>query len=175
MDTGVNGGGFFTSEDELFTAVLRALGPQAAGRARDAYRLRGQGRDLTASERDELHAVLDPVLADIRAAGAILPVIEEHAWADDEAISVYLWSQDGYYAGVQVLRDQPPAERLAWLADQVQDWEVEELAAAGRPATWPECPQHPGTHPLSAVVLDDVAVWQCPAAGTVAFRVGAAL
>jgi hypothetical protein len=33
---------------------------------------------------------------------------------------------------------QPAAERVAALADQVQEWEVEELAAAGRPATWPQ-------------------------------------
>ena len=69
---------------------------------------------------------------------------------------------------------RPPApERLADLADQLQEWEVEELAAAGRPATWPECPQHPDSHPLAPQARGDQAVWCCPASGQVISVIGA--
>jgi hypothetical protein len=50
----------------------------------------------------------------------------------------------------------PEAEALAELASQIQDFAVE--ATWGEPL--PPCPGHP--HPLSAHVVDGVAVWECP-------------
>ena len=43
---------------------------------------------------------------------------------------------------------------------------------AGRPATWPECPQHPDSHPPMAAVLEGRAVWICPRAGDLVSDVG---
>jgi ABC-type uncharacterized transport system ATPase subunit len=65
-----------------------------------------------------------------------------------------------------------PADRLADIAQQLQEWELEELAAAGRPATWPECPKHPDSHPLSPRVRDGVAVWSCPRTGRTEYAIG---
>jgi hypothetical protein len=68
---------------------------------------------------------------------------------------------------------QPAAEQVAALADQVQEWEVEALAAAGRPATWPQCPEHPASHPLEpAVSADGGAIWRCPRSGLAVCAIG---
>jgi hypothetical protein len=69
---------------------------------------------------------------------------------------------------------QSAAERVAGLAEQVQEWEVEALAGAGRPATWPECPAHPASHPLEpAVSADGAATWRCPRSGLAVGAIGA--
>ena len=132
------------------------------------------GRQLTASEQATLHAALAPVLHDIRAGQAIIPDIIDRSWDDDEgSVCAFLGTGGAPRAGVRVLLDpDPPGYPLAFLADQVQDWEVEELAAAGRPATWPQCPAHPDSHPLSAEAVEGAAVWRCPASGEVVARIG---
>ncbi|MEU7906299.1 hypothetical protein [Actinoplanes sp. NPDC049118] len=56
------------------------------------------------------------------------------------------------------------ARELAEVADRVADELVEVLPAAGYPAIWPECPLHPGSHPLEARTDGHEAVWSCPAA-----------
>lgn len=50
----------------------------------------------------------------------------------------------------------------AHIADRLQDYVVDALWTAGFPTSWPPCPDHPDSHPLRAVVLDEVAVWSCP-------------
>ncbi|GAA3041629.1 hypothetical protein [Streptomyces glomeratus] len=65
-----------------------------------------------------------------------------------------------------------PAERPAYLADQVQDWEVGALCTEGVPAVWPHCPAHPDAHPLTATVVRDEAVWTCPRSGETVAPVG---
>ena len=81
-------------------------------------------------------------------------------------------SRDVGSRGIHVQVSLPPPERLADLAHQLQEWEVEELAAAGRPATWPECPEHPDSHPLAPQARGGQAVWCCPASGQVISVVG---
>jgi hypothetical protein len=73
-----------------------------------------------------------------------------------------LFGADGSGMGVWLDLSKSHAERLAHLADQVQDWAVEELARLGRPTNWPACPAHPVIHPLKATVEDGHAVWSCP-------------
>ncbi|WP_305787226.1 hypothetical protein [Symbioplanes lichenis] len=75
-------------------------------------------------------------------------------------------------AGVRSDEALPPAERLAAVADQVADWLVEALPGAGRPAVWPGCPRHPGTHPLRPQMAGGEAVWACPAGGDVVAAIG---
>ncbi|MGV9242381.1 hypothetical protein [Streptomyces sp. NPDC003710] len=65
-----------------------------------------------------------------------------------------------------------PAERLAYLADQVQAWAVEALWAEGVPAVGPHCPAHPDAHPLTATVVRDEAVWTYPRSGETVAPVG---
>jgi hypothetical protein len=52
-------------------------------------------------------------------------------------------------------------ERLTDIADQVQEWAVEERWERGESAVWPECPTHPDSHPLRAVQ----GAWHCPKTG----------
>ena len=148
-------GGVFGRQDEVLAAIRDELGPEAA----EAYGLAERARDpqpLTDDESTEFRATLAAVLADLRATGAILPDIREEAHGDQgpDVVSAWLQSPPGRGSaggmGIRVLLSEPPAERLADLADQIQEWEVEELSAAGRPATWPECQRHPGTHPPPA-------------------------
>jgi hypothetical protein len=115
-----------------------------------------------------LHEALAPVLRDIEASGAIFPAIEEagDADADDELASVMASGSDGTGMGIFVPAQRLTAERVARLAEQLQEWEVEELAAAGRSATWPGCPDHPNSHPLEPVVDEEQgAIWRCPGPG----------
>lgn len=133
-------------------------------------------RPLTESERARLRETLAPVLRDIEASGAIGPIIREETRdrVGDDFVSVMVWSADGTGMGVFVPAEDTAGQRVARLADQVQEWEIEELAAVGRPATWPECPDHPNSHPLQPVLSDqDTAVWRCPRSGHVISQVGA--
>jgi hypothetical protein len=92
-----------------------------------------------------------------------MPRIDESGWdADPDVVSAFIIRPSGYEWGIRLQLTLPAKEQLVNLADQVQEWQVEELWAAGRSATWPECPEHPNSHPLSAVLHNDDAVWICP-------------
>lgn len=178
MELAAYGSEFFfgRDEEELLAAIETKLGPEAAEARRQSLRLMRQPRPLTEAEQTELRANTGPVLRDLRAAGAIVPDIRAEAHEVPDPDTVCAWIQHPRSIGSMGLRVRlalPPAERLADLADQVQEWEVEELAAAGRPATWPQCPDHPGSHPLSPGTNDGEAVWSCPASGRVVARIGA--
>lgn len=176
MQPGSHGGGFFDNEEDLIAAVERDIGPEAAEAARRSRRLASNPRALTDAERAELRENLEPVLRDMRSSGAIVPDILEEAHDDFGPDCVCAWIQTPGGAGSRGIRVQlslPAPERLADLADQLQEWEIEELAAAGRPATWPECAQHPDTHPLAPRARGDQAVWCCPASGQVISVIGA--
>ncbi|MCU1633586.1 MAG: hypothetical protein JWM61_2238 [Micrococcaceae bacterium] len=49
-----------------------------------------------------------------------------------------------------MFRNHNSAGRLADLADQIQEWVIEELWRSG--SSWPQCPRHPTTHPAQPVV-----------------------
>jgi hypothetical protein len=120
-----------------------------------------------------LSEALEPVLRDLEHAGAVMPEVRDGHWSDFEGQrTAMLYGPDGSGSGVFVLAGEPLADRVARVADQVQEWAVEALWTAGRPATWPECPDHPDTHPLQAVVLDGRAVWTCPRTGQVVRDIG---
>jgi hypothetical protein len=168
-----DGDGFSSSEDELFSAIAGELGPEAAEAFRRSHERSLHPRELTDAERTELRTTLDPVLRDLRTSGAIVPDVREQAWDDDPDFVFAFIGSDSSGLGIRVELGLPAAERVADLADQVQEWEVEELAAEGRPATWPECPEHPDSHPLAPVVRDSDAVWSCPRSGHVIQPIGA--
>jgi hypothetical protein len=172
-----HGGGFFHDEEELFAAIGQAIGPEAAQAARRSWQLAGTPRILTDAERAELQAALDPVLRDMRSSGAIVPDVlaEAHQDLGPDCLPAWILSpgSSGSAWGIRVEVGLPVPERLAGLADQLQEWEVEELAATGRPATWPECPEHPDSHPLAPRASGDQAVWCCPRSGHVISAIGA--
>lgn len=120
--------------------------------------------------KEELATALEPVLRDLSGSCAVRPrVVEE---VHDGEACVMLYEPDGSGVGIGVWPGGDDAERVARVADQVQDWAVEALWAAARPAVWPECPAHPGSHPLRAGVRGGVAVWSCPRTGEAAALVG---
>ena len=73
--------------------------------------------------------------------------------------------------GVWVSTTDDEQTRIAMLADQVQEFVIEELWSHA-PTNWPPCPQHPDTHPLIATVVEGVATWVCPREGTPCSAVG---
>jgi hypothetical protein len=177
---GSHGGGFFDDEGEMFAAIEREIGPEAAEAARRSRQLAANPRALTDAERGQLRSALEPILRDMRISGAIVPDVLEEAHDDlgPDYVPAWIRSPDDatWGLGSQGIRVQvslSPPERLADLADQLQEWEVEELAAAGRPATWPECPQHPDSHPLAPQARGEAATWCCPASGQVIGVIGA--
>ena len=121
---------------------------------------------------DALATALAPVLRDLRGAGAGVPIIEDRDWTNDPARpSAMLGSPDGGAMGVSASRAASEVERVANVADQVQEWAIEQLWRAGR-TNWPPCPRHPSTHPLRAVARHGAAVWVCPTADVVVAGVG---
>jgi hypothetical protein len=119
-----------------------------------------------------LRKAMAPALRDLRTSGIAEPRIEDDDWADDPATaSVMFWSPDGSGLGVSVNRAAPEYERVAMLADQVQDWAIEELWGKA-PTNWPPCPRHPNNHPMRVSIHDATAVWICPADEVVISPIG---
>jgi len=48
------------------------------------------------------------------------------------------------------------------VADQVQEWAIEELWGEA-PTNWPPCPHHPNSHPMKVSTSEAAAMWTCPA------------
>ncbi|MEV0319561.1 hypothetical protein ACIBKX_01420 [Streptomyces sp. NPDC050658] len=120
---------------------------------------------------DDIAAALAPVLRDLETTCAVRPDVREETDHEGEAY-VALYEPDGSGAGLVVRFGASTAELTADFADQAQDWAVEALCSAGKPAVWPECPAHPDSHPLAAGVVRGVAVWSCPRTRRVVRPVG---
>jgi hypothetical protein len=181
LEPGSQGGGCFDDDEQFIAAVERDIGPEAAEETRRSRWFARNPRALTDAERAVLRETLEPIVRDLRSGGAIVPDVLEEAHDDAGPERVPAWIQPPAGAGshsvgsqgIYVQVDLSRPERLADLADQIQEWEVEELAAAGRPATWPECPEHPNSHPLAPAARDGQATWCCPASGHVIAAIGA--
>jgi hypothetical protein len=112
------------------------------------------------------------VLHDLEETGGPVPVVEESDWQTHPgAESAFLRSVDQTGMGVWVDTGASLAEQVVMVADQVQEWAVEELAMR-RATNWPRCPEHPENHPLTAVASEDAATWRCPASGGVVCEIG---
>jgi hypothetical protein len=120
-----------------------------------------------------IDVALELVALDLVAGGVPLPRIERRKWQDWEpSESVWLFAADGSGMGVWLNLGLSDADGLAHLADQVQDWAVEELARLGRPSNWPVCAAHPVNHPMRPVVEQGRAAWACPAGGGASVPIG---
>jgi len=120
-----------------------------------------------------LSEALAPVLRDLGACGAPVPDIRDQQWSDFPGqVTAMLHDTDGTAQGVFAMTGESLPQRIASVADQAQEWAVEALWRAGRPATWPECPEHPNSHPLTAAVQEDRAVWICPTTGHLVNDIG---
>lgn len=126
---------------------------------------------IVGSVDEVLWESMKPVLNDLRGAGILPPRVEDSDWIKNPGrAAAMLWSPDGGGTGVSVSRSDPVHERVAKFADQVQEWAIEELWGHG--SNWPQCPQHPSSHPMQATTRNGVAVWVCPADQAVAVAIG---
>ncbi len=179
-------GFFFTtgSPEEADAAHLAALrerfGEEMADRFRRDRELMRHPRPLTETERKVIRKAIAPVLRDLQVSGAIVPDVRDEAHADegrDGREGVHAWIKVDGSSGWDVwtpTEESSPAEQVWWLADQVQEWEIDELWRAGRSATWPECPEHPGSHPLEPDIDGaGTAVWRCPRSERAICAIGA--
>jgi len=134
-------------------------------------------RPLTDSERSVIRNAVAPVLRDMEASGAIVPEILYQSSADDsrDGVTTDIALGGGHRGHIWIpTSEYSPAEQVWQAADQLKEWEVHELWEAGGPATWPECPEHPGTHPLEPDIDGQgSAVWQCPRTQQVICAIGA--
>jgi hypothetical protein len=160
-----------------FAALRQRLGDEAVDRMLRSRELMRHPRPLSDEERSVLDAAMAPLLRDLRAADAIVPEVRYEA--EEDCGPGYVCAVIGPAGrtvgslGVRVAAARPAAEQVAGLAEQVQEWEVEALADAGRPATWPECPEHPRSHPLEpAVSSGGAASWRCPRSGLAVGAIG---
>jgi hypothetical protein len=113
-----------------------------------------------------LSAALSPVITDLRATGAPVPAIDDKDWVGDPTqASAMLRSPDGSATGIRITLSAAESDRIAAMADQVQEWAIEELWGHAE-TNWPPCPQHPDTHPLAPLSRYGIASWTCPLDGT---------
>ena len=117
--------------------------------------------------------VLGIILKDLAATGVPLPRVEPSTWQTwEQSESVMLFAADGTGMGVWLDLSLSEDMALAHLADQVQEWVIEELARLGRSTNWPICAAHPANHPRQAVVEHGRAVWACPIGAADAAHMG---
>jgi hypothetical protein len=155
--------------------MREVLGEEAFAGWQRSRELSDNPRPLGDAERAVLGRAIAPLLADLAASGMSLPDIREEAHEERQAPSVCGWIQrlDGTGEGISVLADTSPAEQVAELAEQVQNWAADQMHDAGRTPEWPACPQHPSTpHRLDPEVRDGRAVWTCRQTGQVIWPIG---
>lgn len=110
----------------------------------------------------ELLKAMEPLLHDLAVTQALLPDVEDRSWDEDpDVISAFI-GRGHLDQGIRIRLSLPSAARMVDLASQVQEWEIEELWAAGKNVSWPNCPIHPNSHPLSPRASDDDPKWCCP-------------
>ena len=81
-----------------------------------------------------LSEALAPVLCDLGNSGSLVPDVRDNQWSDFPGqVTAMLHSPDGTAQGVSAMAGEPLPQRIASVADQVQEWAVEALWRA-RPA-----------------------------------------
>lgn len=120
---------------------------------------------------DVLRRALEAVLSDIRSTGAPRPRVEDKQWDDDPSVSsAMLWAVDGSGQGISTRAGLSEVGQLVAIADQVQEWVIEERWSEG--SNWPQCPEHPRNHPLTPAVVSKSARWVCPISATPFGQIG---
>jgi hypothetical protein len=107
-----------------------------------------------------------------RTGGLTLRVLDERADSLYGYESVWMLSAYPARTGLLAPLEMGDAERVVHVADQVQEFVLEELGRLELPATWPECVEHPGSHPLEARLAEGGPGWVCPKSGRTIAAVG---
>lgn len=113
-----------------------------------------------------------PVLRDLAATSAVHLRVDPPTFPSAGQQAFLLTNIFGHAMQVQVPVGILLPERIVTVADQVQEWTVESLCEQGLPATWPECPTHPNSHPLRPAVRSGRAVWECPRSSSFVSDIG---
>ena len=94
----------------------------------------------------------------------------------DQAVCAWIQGPDRAGEGIWILLGGSPAEQVADLAEQFQNWAADRLVGTGRSPEWPLCPAHPAhpadPHRLNPEVRDDTAVWVCAGSEQVICEIG---
>lgn len=98
----------------------------------------------------------------LSSAGVHSRIMLEPATETPRYESFWLVSVSGGRTGIVIPIDVDEPARRVLLADQVQDFLHEELSALGKSTSWPECPEHPNSHPLRPQIVDGTGAWVCP-------------
>jgi hypothetical protein len=183
-DDGLGVGYFFRRggpEEAGVLAEMRVrLGDDVVDYLRSSRERALHPQPLTESERVVIARAMAPILHDIKASGAIVPEIlyqttGNYSRDGREGFTTDIARDGGHGGNVWIPTEEcSSADQVSWAAEELQEWEIHELWEAGRPATWPECPQHPSSHPLEPGTDDmDTAVWRCPSTQQVICAIGA--
>jgi hypothetical protein len=115
-------------------------------------------------DRVNLHLsrALARVLRDLDSTGVPALHVEPSDWQTFEPSASAFVRSTSSGMGVWVDLTLGEAEQVAMVADQVQEFVVEDLPSHHLPANWPRCGEHPDNHPLAATVSHGAAVWVCP-------------
>ncbi|MFC0623138.1 hypothetical protein [Kribbella deserti] len=118
-------------------------------------------------------AALELVVRDLRNTGGItLHLLPEPVDSDPSYESVWMLSGRTARTGLLAPIEMAPPDRIVHIADQVQEFVLEELGRLGLPATWPECPEHPDSHPLTPTQSPGRPSWVCPKSGHTIAAIG---
>jgi hypothetical protein len=120
--------------------------------------------------QDDFRAAMAPVLADLEREHPSLLRVEE--LSDHPDLGAYLWDSTGAGTGVSLPDASNGSELIAEAADRVQEAVFEALWREGKSTSWPSCPSHPETHPLSPQEIEGHAVWWCPVNGAATWTIG---
>lgn len=114
--------------------VEAVLGPGACRRVLAARELALNPRPLTDMEAAVLRDAAAPLLADLAATGMPAPDIRYEAREDrdGEAVCGFIQGPGITGEGIWVYLDRSPAEQVAELAEQVQNWAADRLHDAGQ-------------------------------------------
>ena len=118
-----------------------------------------------------IEEALEPVLRDVVATTEVRLTMGDASATDLDGSRAWITSPDGSATMIRIDLTSTMAERIAAVAEQVQEIVVEELAAV-RASNWPMCPSHRSTHPLMSAVTPAGPAWTCPINGAEVAAVG---
>jgi hypothetical protein len=145
-------------------ALWAMLGAEAFERMQRTRELHRHPRPLTGQELEVVRQAAAPLLRDLAAGGLALPHIRDEAHEDrgDQAVCAWIQGPGRTGTGIWISLDAAPAEQVAELAEQFQNWAADQLYDAGRSPEWPRCPLHPADpHRLTPEARDGAAAWVC--------------
>ena len=111
---------------------------------------------------EDLQIALAPVLADLTSGTPLTPEFRDDDWSGMQGVAATMIFLGGSGTGISINVGDGRTQQMVSLADQIQVAVVEALWSAGRAPVWPECPEHPDSHPLRPIERTGVAIWVCP-------------